>query len=143
MIKFCKSRVWSKGQEGSTLTFGGTGISLKYSVEESSHVKSQLNSFSRFDRTPTCDRQTDRHGTVARISASIQYKKIQYKISKAPCCRGFRVEWVTCQLLVNASWLETASLKQTHTHRWRDNLKQNTSSTIYRTSRITHKHAPV
>jgi len=29
-------------------------------VEGSSHAKNQLDSFSRFSRTPTCDRQTDR-----------------------------------------------------------------------------------
>ena len=40
-----------------TLSFGGTGISLQY-VQGSSHAKNQLDSFSRFDSTPTCGRQT-------------------------------------------------------------------------------------
>jgi len=34
-------------------------------VEGSSHAKKQLDSFSRFSRTPTCDRQTDRHRPMA------------------------------------------------------------------------------
>jgi len=40
-----------------TLSFGGTGISFQY-VQGSSHAKNQLDSFSRFDSTPTCGRQT-------------------------------------------------------------------------------------
>jgi len=40
-----------------------TIISLEHRVgwvEGSSHARKQLDSFSRFDRIPTCDRQTDR-----------------------------------------------------------------------------------
>ena len=55
VVKFSKSGV----PAGSTLIFGDTRISLKHNVgqvEESSH---QLDLFSRFDRTPNCDGQTD------------------------------------------------------------------------------------
>jgi len=46
---------------------------------KSSRAKNQLDSFSRFDRTPTCgrqintdtDRQTDRHKAMASTRASI------------------------------------------------------------------------
>ena len=34
-------------------------------IAGSSHAKNQLDSFSRFDRTPTCDRQTDRQRPMA------------------------------------------------------------------------------
>jgi len=38
--------------------------------EGSSHAQNQLDSFSRFDRTPTCDRQTDTDGqTQGRIAS--------------------------------------------------------------------------
>ena len=37
---------------------------------ESSHAKNQLESFTRFDRAPTCDRQTDTDtGLIASIPA--------------------------------------------------------------------------
>ena len=48
--------------EGSILIFCDTRISFQHSVvrvEGSSRAKNQLDSFSRFDRTPTCDRHTD------------------------------------------------------------------------------------
>jgi len=34
-------------------------------VEGSSHAKNQLDSFSRFSRTPTCDGQADGHRVMA------------------------------------------------------------------------------
>jgi len=39
-------------------------------VEGISHAKNQLDSFSRFDRTPTCDRHRHRHGHRHRPTAS-------------------------------------------------------------------------
>ena len=76
MAKFSKSRVWSKIPEGSAVIFEGTWTSLKDSVgmvEGSYHAKNQLDSFIRFDRTPTCDRQTDTdgHRAIASSRASI------------------------------------------------------------------------
>jgi len=46
--------------------FGDTRISLKYGVEEvkgSLHAKIQLDPSIRFNRTSTCDKQTDGHRT--------------------------------------------------------------------------------
>ena len=40
-------------------------VTKKALVEGSSHAKSQLDSFSRFNRTPTCDGETDRHRPMA------------------------------------------------------------------------------
>jgi len=58
--------------------FEGGRIFLQYTVgqvEGSSRAKNQLDTFSRLDRTPTCDRQTerqtDRHRAVASTRASI------------------------------------------------------------------------
>ena len=62
VAKFSKSGVLDKVPEGSVLIFGDNRISFKHSVawiKGSSHAENQLDSFSRFDRTPTCDRQTD------------------------------------------------------------------------------------
>ena len=64
------------GSRGKYLIFWGTQISLQHSVgkvERSSHVKEQIDLFSRFDKTPTCDRQTDRHRleAIANNHASI------------------------------------------------------------------------
>ena len=38
-------------------------------VEGSLHAKNQLDSSSRFDTTPACDGQTDRHTTTASIAS--------------------------------------------------------------------------
>jgi len=65
VAKFSKSGVWDKVPEGSALIFGDNRISFKYSVgrmEGSSHAKNQLDLFSRFNRTPTCDGQTQANG---------------------------------------------------------------------------------
>jgi len=53
-------------------SFGGGGncpyrplfdhTEASFALEGSSYAKNQLNSFSRFDRTPTCDRRTDMEG---------------------------------------------------------------------------------
>jgi len=40
-------------------------------VEGSSHAKNQLDSFSRSDRTPTCDGQTQAHGYYRGCVASL------------------------------------------------------------------------
>jgi len=63
--KFSKSRVCGKVPEGCTLIFGGTQISSqqgKEQPERSSPDKNQLNSFSRFSKTSTCDRQRQTRG---------------------------------------------------------------------------------
>ena len=76
LAKFPKCRVWSKVPEGSTLIFEGTWISFQHSVEwveGSSHVRNQPNSFSHFDRTLTCDRQTDRHRAIASTNLHVQF----------------------------------------------------------------------
>jgi len=69
-----------KNSEGSTVVFGDTQIS--YSVEQekgSSCAKNQLDSFSRFDRTPTSDRQIQGHcSTHASIVSCAQ--KLNSKI---------------------------------------------------------------
>ena len=61
-IEISKSVVWDKVQEGITLIFGDTQISLQHSVgyvEESLHAKNQLDSSSPFHATPAYDGQTD------------------------------------------------------------------------------------
>jgi len=61
MANFCCCPNLEKISQGCTLIFGDTQISF-YSAEQekgSSCAKNQLDSFSRFDRTPTSDRQTD------------------------------------------------------------------------------------
>ena len=63
VAKFSKSR--DKVPGGSALIFGDNRISFWHSVgrvQGSSHAKNQLDSFSRFDRTPTCDRRIDTDG---------------------------------------------------------------------------------
>ena len=40
-------------------------------VERNPHANNQINPSIRFDRTPTCDRQTDRHMAIASTRASI------------------------------------------------------------------------
>ena len=62
--------------ESSTLIFVHTQISLHHSVglvEKSLQAKKQINPSTSFDRTPTCDRQTDshRHRAIASTRASI------------------------------------------------------------------------
>jgi len=62
VAKFFKSGVQDKVREGSALIFGDNRISFQHSVglvEGSSHAKTQLDLFSRFSRTPTCDGRTD------------------------------------------------------------------------------------
>ena len=53
------------------LFFVDTWISLEYSVERSLHAKNELDPSNRFDGTPTCDRQTDRHKAIASTRDSI------------------------------------------------------------------------
>jgi len=63
VAKFFKSVVQDK-----VLIFGDNRISFQHSVglvEGSSHAKTQLDSFSRFSRTPTCDGRTDGHRAMA------------------------------------------------------------------------------
>jgi len=65
MAKYSRSSIGDKVAEGSTLLFGDTISSLQHSVghvEGSSRAKKQLDLFIRFDRTPTCDRQTQGGG---------------------------------------------------------------------------------
>ena len=68
MAKFYKSGVPEfKVPEEIALIFGYNRIFFYHSVgrAEGSHAKKQLDSFSRFDKTPTCDGQTDRHRPMA------------------------------------------------------------------------------
>ena len=74
--KFSKSEVCDKFPEGSALVFFEIPELAFNTVEGSSHTKNQLDSFSRFDRTPTCDRQTQTVGHRAMASA---------RASKASC----------------------------------------------------------
>ena len=67
VAKFSKSRVWNKSSRGQYPYFGGTRIFLQHTVV---YAKNQFDSFSHFNATPTCDRQTDTHThTHARTHA--------------------------------------------------------------------------
>jgi len=62
-------------------------IFLKHSVvpvERSLHAKNHINPSIPFDRTPTRDRQTDRHRAVASIRASIASRS--NKVMTSHCC---------------------------------------------------------
>jgi len=48
-------------------------------VEGSSHAKNQLDSFSRFSRFPTCDRQTDRHRPMAS-TADAKHRTVKKQV---------------------------------------------------------------
>jgi len=81
-MEFSKSGLSDKVPEGSALIFGGNRISFLRSVgrvEGSSHAKNQLDSFSRFSRTPTCDGQTDTDPWLVPQMLSIAWYK-QYKV---------------------------------------------------------------
>ena len=56
------SRVWDNVSEGSTLIFGGTRFfrNAVYDSWNEACGKIQLDSSSRFDIVPACDRETDR-----------------------------------------------------------------------------------
>ena len=63
-LNFSKAGVFDKVPERNTVIVVDTWISLKHSVglvERSLRAKNQLDPFIHFDRTPTCDRQTDTH----------------------------------------------------------------------------------
>jgi len=71
VAKFSKSEVSDKVPEGSALILVDNRISFYHNVgrvEGSSHAKNQLDSFIRFDRTPTCDGQTDRYRPMANTA---------------------------------------------------------------------------
>ena len=94
VAKFSKSRVWNKVPERSTLISEDTRISLQHSVGqvESSHTKNQADSSSSFDRTTTCDRQTQTDAGPQLVPALAQRregKNRQRRMSRmgqAPCC---------------------------------------------------------
>jgi len=68
VAKFSRSGVWDKVPEGSTLIFGDVRISFQHSVrqvERKLPCQNQLDSFSRFDRTPTCNTQARRNVFVS------------------------------------------------------------------------------
>ena len=77
-----KSGVYEKVQKGSTLIFVDTRISLKHGaglVGKSRRAKNQINPFTPFDRTPTCDTQTDAvwaSESLARKTCSINVKAV-------------------------------------------------------------------
>jgi len=64
VAKFSKSGLSDKVPEGSALIFGDNRISFQHSTQcrmggRKLTCQKKLDSFSRFDGTPTCDRQTD------------------------------------------------------------------------------------
>ena len=71
MAKFPKCGVWDRVPEGSTLTL----ITL-ICVEFRSRAKKQQYLFNRFDRTPTCDRQTQGHSYSTRASIASRLKRL-------------------------------------------------------------------
>ena len=70
-----KSGVWDNVPEGSTLIFEDTHIFLQRSVgyvEGSLHTKTQLDSRSRFNAIPVCDRRT--RDSISRSSVTSRGK---------------------------------------------------------------------
>ena len=62
--KLAKFGIWDTVPEGSVLICGHTKMPLKHSTgpaEGSLPSKNQLDHFSYFNRTPTCDRRITRH----------------------------------------------------------------------------------
>ena len=60
------------------MIFGDAHISLQHSVrqvEGNLHAETQLDSSSRFDTVPACDRQTDGHTTTA-------YTALAYSVAR-------------------------------------------------------------
>jgi len=49
-------------------------------VEGSSHAKNQLDSFSRFSRTPTCNGRTDRHRAMVIVPRMYSIARQQHKL---------------------------------------------------------------
>ena len=88
--------VWDKVPEGSTLIFGYTRIYFQDSVgrvEKSSDAKNQLDSFSRFDRILTCDRQKQTDGHSMWVPVAVRQVWLRTAIS---------VYYTTGQWLVSA-----------------------------------------
>jgi len=78
VAKFSRSGVWDKVPEGSTLIFGDVRISFQHNVgqvERKLPCQNQLDSFSRFDRTPTVNTQARR--TVFVIGGGGGYKFVR------------------------------------------------------------------
>jgi len=90
MGKFSKSRVRGKVPERSALVLGGIQFSPKHSVEydeESSRANNQLDSFVRFDRTQTCDRQTGGQTDGRRTLAYTALASIASRGKNVQSCR--------------------------------------------------------
>ena len=91
---------WRRKPDGGEITsqspyvFGNIRIFLQHSVvwlEGSSRVKNQLDSFIRFRRTPTCDRQTDRQTDTS--TASRGYKNSHCRRSSTCQRRRRPLKW--------------------------------------------------
>ena len=69
----CYTNAMSSSSRGKCLIFGDTQISFFAPCRTGGRklaCQNQLDSFSHFDRTPTCDRQTDGHRAMASTGAS-------------------------------------------------------------------------